>query len=868
MLTTLQDKELDENLQDFLIENDSGARKPGKLGNTIIIGVALLWSLFQLWFASPFAYHDFFTTTLNIPVLNSSSARLFHLAFAVFLVFLAYPAFRFSSRYRIPVVDRVCACVAACCVLYLYIFRDELAYRIGAPTTFDIIIAVTGIVLLLEAARRALGPPLVIIALVFLCYSFAGHMFFIPEVLAHKGHSLGKIVSHQWLTAEGVFGIAIGVSTDFVFLFVLFGALLDKAGAGNYFIKVAFAMLGHFRGGPAKAAIFSSAMTGLISGSSIANVVTTGTFTVPLMRKVGFSREKAGAVEVASSVNGQLMPPVMGAAAFLMVEYVGISYAEVVKHAFIPAVISYIALLYIVHLEALKTHIAPLPKPGHRSFFYSFLSFGLTLCSLVIVIGAVYFAVQWIKALFPEMSFGILVLLIVATYVLLVFYASRFPSLQFEEQESDEIVLPELANTVKSGLHYLLPVVILVWCLMVEKMSPGLSAFWATLFMIFIVFTQKLLFSFFRRDHALFSSVKSGIYDVFDGLVSGARNMIGIAVATAAAGIIVGSVSLTGIGQVMTELVEVISGGSFLLALVFTALICLILGMGLPTTANYIVVANLMAGVIEALGRQNGLIIPLVAIHLFVFYFGIMADVTPPVGLASFAAAAVSGGEPIRTGMQAFVYSIRTVILPFVFIYNTELLLIGVHNWLEGIWIFFKYTVAILIFTAAMQGYFLVKNRMVETVLLFMVAFAIFRPGFIIDRITSPYIEKDASQIFDVLENMQAGEKLKIHFLAQDYYGDSKRFVILMPVSSSETAEEKLHDYGLFLTFKRHKLVVEDIAFASAAERAGIQYEAVITSIAVPQKQLDVHFVQFAAMILFALVVVLQRARRSEILSL
>jgi TRAP transporter 4TM/12TM fusion protein len=586
--------------------------------------------------------------------------------------YTAYPALKRSPRDRIPIQDWVFALVGAFCAAYLFLFYEELSGRAGAPTEFDLVVGVAGMILLLEATRRALGPPLMVVALVFLIYTFGGpHM---PDVIAHKGASLSKTMSHQWLSTEGVF----------VFLFVLFGALLDKAGAGNYFIKVAFSLLGHMRGGPAKAAVVSSGMTGLISGSSIANVVTTGTFTIPLMKRVGFSAEKAGAVEVASSTNGQLTPPIMGAAAFLMVEYVGISYVEVIKHAFLPAIISYIALVYIVHLEALKANMQGLPRRRVSTFTQTLISFGLTIAGLVIVSAVVYYGLGWIKTVAGPASPWIAALLTMIAYIGLLWYGCRFPPLEIDDPNSEVVELPEPGPTIKSGLHFLLPVVVLVWCLTVERFSPGLSAFWATVFMMFIVVSQRPMTAFFRRSGEQFSTAfRDGLIDLFEGLVSGARNMIGIGVATAAAGIVVGTVTLTGIGLVMTEFVEFISAGNLILMLVFTAVISLILGMGLPTTANYIVVSTLMAPVIVTLGAQAGLIVPLIAVHMFVFYFGILADDTPPVGLAAFAAAAISGGDPIRTGLQGFTYDIRTAILPFLFIFNTQLLMIGIETWYE-----------------------------------------------------------------------------------------------------------------------------------------------------------------------------------------
>ena len=343
----------EDELQDLVASSDAGARNPAGAVGTLLAIVAVVWSVFQVLLASPIANY-----VLPGDLINNS--RQIHLAFAIFLAFMAYPALRSSPRHYVPIQDWVMALAGAFIALYGYFFYEKIVNAGGLADDTDKWFALAGLILLFEAARRALGPAMAIIAIIFLAYVFFGSSEWVPEVIRWKGASLKKAMSHMWITSEGVFGIALGVSTKFVFLFVLFGALLDKAGAGNYFIKMAFGALGHLRGGPAKAAVVGSAATGLISGSSIANVVTTGTFTIPLMKRVGFTSEKAGAVEVASSVNGQIMPPVMGAAAFLMVEYVGISYVEVITHAFLPAAISYIALVYIVHLEAVKNNMPTL----------------------------------------------------------------------------------------------------------------------------------------------------------------------------------------------------------------------------------------------------------------------------------------------------------------------------------------------------------------------------------------------------------------------------------------------------------------------------------------------------------------------------
>jgi len=612
----------------------------------------------------------------NVGLFNSTEARSIHLAFAIFLAFLAFPAFKTSPRAYIPIMDWVLAFIGAASAAYIFIIYRELAERPGLPTTEDVVLSVVGIVMVLEATRRALGPPLMIVAIVFIIYSFGGaHM---PEIIAHQGPSLNKGMSHYYLTTEGVFGVALGISTSMVFLFVLFGSLLEKAGAGNYFIRVAFALMGHMQGGPAKAAVVSSALNGLVSGSAIANVVTTGTFTISLMKKVGVSAEKAGAVEVASSTNGQSTPPIMGAVAFLMVEFVGITYTEVITHAALPALISYIALVYIVHLEAVKADMKGIPRRNPPRFLQSVTNFLLSFVGIAVVCVVVYYTLGWTKIAFGDATSWMTAVVMVIAYVGLVKYSTRFPELATDIEITE---FPTVGPTVKAGLYYLLPIFLLVWCLVVERLSPGLSAFWATAFMLFLLLTQSSVKAFKRNtDEPLISTLRQGVGEVTEGLISGSRNMIGIGVATAAAGIIVGTVTLMPIGQVMGELVEFLSGGYLILMLFWTAVFSLILGMGLPTTANYIVVSSLMAPVIVTIGAENGLIVTLIAAHMFVFYFGILEDDTPPVAIAAFAAAAISGGDPIKTGLQGFAYDTRTAILPFLFIFNTEILMIGVET--------------------------------------------------------------------------------------------------------------------------------------------------------------------------------------------
>ncbi|MFZ8864971.1 MAG: TRAP transporter permease [Rickettsiales bacterium] len=850
-----------QDLHDLVLDNDTGARRPEGLTLKISLFVAFSWSLFQLWIASPLPFVlaeniNFF----KILVIDSTKSRYIHLAFAFMLVFISYPAFASSPRKKVPIIDWIIAAIAVFAALYLLIFYNQLSQRAGMATKFDVVISILGLIFLIEATRRALGPPLAIIALLFLIYTYAGP--YMPEVLIHKGHNLQKIASHQWLATEGVFGIALGVSTGFVFLFVLFGSLLEKAGAGNYFIKVAFSLLGHLKGGPAKAAVLSSGMTGLISGSSIANVVTTGTFTMPLMRKVGFSREKAGSVEVASSVNGQIMPPVMGAAAFLMVEYIGIAYTEVVKHAFIPAVISYIALLYIVHLEALKSNMKTLPKRGVSSLKLSLLRSMIIISSIVIISGVFYYLFSFLQESFGKIGLLIISLIILSIYLWLVKIKSKLPDL--DDNPDHEITeLPEVGPTVKTGLYYLLPIAVLIWCLMVERLSPGLSAFWATLAMIIIIITQKPLTNYFRQEQNYRKKFIEGLQDLYWGMITGAKNMAGIGVATAAAGIIVGTVTQTGVGNKMTELVALVAGNSVFLMLLFTAFICIILGMGLPTTANYIVVSSLMATVIVELGKQNGVIIPLVAVHFFVFYFGIMSDVTPPVGLASFAAAAVSGGNPIKTSFQAFLYSMRTMILPFLFIYDNRLLLIGIDSFIGAVGIFIKSTLAILVFTAASQGYFIVKSKLRESLLLLLISFSIFIPKFWLNKIVSPYQYYKPSEIYQILPNVAAEESVKLKLKGIDFFGEEKDLYVSVVFGDYNTAEEKLDNYGLSLYEDENRIYISTVKFGSKAYNDGIEMDYEIIGLRTKNQQPSEWFIYIPAVFLLLLIYFMQVKRKN-----
>ncbi|MBO9449778.1 TRAP transporter permease [Tropicibacter sp. R16_0] len=852
----------EEELQDLVASSDAGARDPaGSVGLFLAI-VAVIWSVFQVVLASPLS-----NVLLPGSVVNNS--RQIHLAFAMFLAFAAYPALKSSPRNYIPIQDWIMGIAGAGIALYGYIFYQKIVDSGGLADDVDKWFALAGLLLLFEAARRALGPAMAIIATIFLAYVFFGSSSWVPEVIQWKGASLKKAMSHMWITSEGVFGIALGVSTKFVFLFVLFGALLDKAGAGNYFIKMAFGALGHLRGGPAKAAVVGSAATGLISGSSIANVVTTGTFTIPLMKRVGFTSEQAGSVEVASSVNGQIMPPVMGAAAFLMVEYVGISYVEVITHAFLPAAISYIALVYIVHLEAVKRNM---PTLGNRV-----VSMGRTIGGMALFFAGfaglcygVQYPVQFIVNMMPGASGLMLSALIVLAYVILLWFASGVEDLVPDDPNAKEVELPVVSEIYKAGLHYLLPIIVLVYFLMIEQKSPGLSAFWATALLFVILLTQKPLKAIFRGQTNMGATFMEGVGDLWNGLIDGARNMIGIALATATAGVIVGTVTLTGVGQVMADLVEFMSGGNLILMLVMVGLLSLVLGMGLPTTANYIVVSSLMAGVVVELGAQSGLIVPLIAVHLFVFYFGIMADVTPPVGLASFAAAAVSGGDAIKTGFTAFFYSLRTVALPFVFIFNTDLLLIDV-TWTQGIIVAIAATIAILVFTAGTMGYFITRSRIYESIALILVAFALFRPDFFMNRIAPPFENIEPAAFVQAVGEAEEGKEIRMVVSGPDFdTGNTKETTLVLTVGPEADGAARVDAFGLLLLEEDGVMKLDEPMFGSpvASSLESFDFYAddpvQIASIQAPADQPLKELIYIPALILLGLIAMLQRGRAAK----
>ncbi|MBA3496921.1 MAG: TRAP transporter permease [Ramlibacter sp.] len=818
-----------EELDKLVKEADLGGREPGGAVGLGLAIVAALWSVFQVWYASPLPF------TLGLGILNDTEARAIHLAFAVFLAFCAFPAFRQSSRSVIPWSDWLLAAVGAFCAAYLFLFYKELAARPGAPTTLDVAVGLTGVAIMLEATRRAMGFGMLVTTGLFIAFVFLGP--YMPEAIQHRGVSLSRFISHMWLTTEGVYGVALGVSVQFIFLFVLFGTLLDIAGAGNYMLQVSLATLGHLRGGPAKVAVVSSALNGIVSGSSVSNVVSGGIFTIPLMKRTGYSGVKAGAIEAASSINGQIMPPVMGAAAFLMVEYVGIPYSEIIRHAALPAIMSYVALFYIVHLEALKYGLRPLVRSRQPTWRERAIGWALGLSGTAAAFAAIYYIITAVQWLAGDRAGWALALLCGVTYVALMAYSSRYPDVPIDDPLAADVKLPMPWPTVRAGLHFFIPVVVLLWALMAEELSPGLSAFWATIAAIAMVLLQPVMLSVFRPTgmaDPLTGALRRGLADLCKGLVLGARNMIGIGVACASAGLIVGTITLTGMGLMMTDFVELVSAGNVLVMLILTAFICLLIGAGVPTTANYILVATLMAPVIVELGARSGLVIPLIAVHLFVFYFGILADVTPPVGLASYAAAAISGEDPNATGWQATWYSLRTTVLPFVFIFNPQILLIGVGSWVEVVLVCITGTVASLLFAAATMRWFRTRCTWVEVGLLLVATFLFFRPDWVIDQFWPKYVDAPAADIYKVADGLAEEEWLVLGIAGETLDGKPQTKTVAIPMGKGSTGRERLRDAGVTLSQLGSELQVAQVKFGSRARKLGVEQGYKIATLKLP----------------------------------
>lgn len=611
-----------EELDDFLssIDKESSYRRLEGWQNKLVIFIAIAFSVFQLY-------------TSIFGMLPAQKQRNIHLCFVFVLAYLMYPGTSKGNKKKFGVIDIIFAVLGAAATLYSVVNYEPLIRRAGMQTQVDIVFGVIGVILVLEAARRVVGTPIVVVASVFFLYCFAGP--YLPGFLNHRGYSFTRVISHMWFTTEGIIGTPLGVSSTFVFLFILFGSFLNETGIGEFFIDIANAIAGWARGGPAKVSVISSALMGTVSGSSVANTVGTGSFTIPLMKRLGYHAEFAGAVEAAASTGGQIMPPIMGAAAFLMAEFAGVPYKQVAAAAIIPAVLYFTGIWLSVDFEAKKLGLSGMSK---------------------------------------------------------------------EE-------LPKPGKVFKEKGHLVLPLIGIIYFLV-----SGATPLRAALAGIVLSVVAAAL----KKDTRL--SVKQ----ILGCLESGAKGALSVGAACACAGIIVGSVTLTGLGLKLGNGLVELAGGSLLLTMVFTMISCIILGMGIPTTANYVITSTVAAPALMQLG------VPTLAAHMFCFYFGIVADITPPVALAAYAGSGISGGDPLKTGFQAVRLAIAAFLIPYLFVYNPVMLLIDA-NFLNIVTVVISALIGMVGISAGLSSYFITKTNIFEKIILLAGGFGLLVPGTVTD---------------------------------------------------------------------------------------------------------------------------------------
>ena len=620
-MTEIKDNEFEQAevvSEEFLrkVDKESDYRVLTGFFAKLIAAIAITFSVFQVY-------------TAAFGTLDAMLQRAIHLAFALCLIFLLYPARVSWPRDKIHPIDVVFAILGAAAPLYIVVFYKQLVMRAGLVTTTDYIVGIIAILLILEAVRRVVGIPMVCVAILFLVYALYGRQ--LPGVLAHRGADLPTLVQHLFYTTEGIFGIPLGVSSTFIFLFILFGAFLEKTGLGQLFIDLSNAVAGWAAGGPAKVAVIASALEGTVSGSSVANTAGSGSFTIPMMKKLGYEPEFAGAVEATASTGGQLMPPIMGAAAFLMAEFIGLPYFRIVTAAIIPSLLYYFGVWTQVHFEAKRLGLRGMSR--------------------------------------------------------------------------DE--LPKIGDVLKERGHLLVPLIALIY-LLAKGYTPMRAALVAIVLTIGCAMLKK--------------NTRISFFDIVEGLEKGARGALGVVAATACAGIIVGVVTLTGLGLRLGSVLVDIADGKLFLTLVFTMLTSIILGMGVPTTANYVITSTIAA---PALIMMD---VPVLAAHMFVFYFGIIADVTPPVALAAFVGAGIAKANPLKTGIQATKLAIAAFLVPYIFVYNPSLLLIDV-NAVDMILISITAIVGIIGVGAGMEGFFLMDLTVIERVIFFVGGLLLVIPG-------------------------------------------------------------------------------------------------------------------------------------------
>lgn len=603
------------------LEKESNTMEHVGIVGKIVTALAISFSVFQLY-------------TATFGVLDAQLQRAVHLGFGLCLIYLFYPTFPKSLvTQKLHPVDYLLAISGAAMPAYIIIQYHELVLRAGMINNTDLLVGVFGVALVIEATRRVVGIPMLVVVMFFLAYAFAGP--YMPGVLAHRGLTVEQLIGHLYFTTEGVFGIPLGVSSTFIFLFILFGAYLESTGLGKFFIDLANALAGWASGGPAKVAVLSSGLMGTVSGSSVANVVGTGSFTIPMMKKLGYDKEFAGAVEAAASTGGQLMPPVMGAAAFLMAEFVGVPYIEIVKAAVIPAVLYFSGVWLGVHFEAKRKNLKGVPR--------------------------------------------------------------------------DE--LPKAWDILRERGHLAIPLVAIVY-LLVSGYTPMRAALFAIVLSIAASFLRK--------------STRMEVGEIVNGLVVGAKGVLGVLVACASAGIIIGVVTKTGVGLKLASALLDLAGGEMLLTMFFTMITALILGMGVPTTANYVITSTIAA---PALLQMH---VPAIAAHMFVFYFGIIADVTPPVALAAYAGSAISGGNALKTGVNASKLAIAAFIIPYMFVMSPVLLMINATPVTLAVTLFTA-VIGMIGLSASLIGYFIDNMSILERILLFVAGVLMIDPGMMTD---------------------------------------------------------------------------------------------------------------------------------------
>ena len=610
------------NVDDVLEKFDPESRflKLSGLWLPIAKTIAILFSLFQLY-------------TGLFGVFEAQIQRPTHLMFTLALVYFLYPYKPKRAGTRPHPVDIVLSILSVTATLYSIMNYETLMESAGLYSNLDVAVALLGIILTLEATRRIVGLPIVIIATAFLAYAYLGAYF--PGFLSHRGFGMQRIASQMWFTTEGIIGLPLGVSANFIFLFILFGAFLNSTGIMDFFMDLSYAVAGWASGGPAKIAVISSALEGTVSGSSVANTVGSGSFTIPMMIRLGYRPEFAGAVEAAASTGGQIMPPVMGAAAFLMAEFMNVPYAVVVKAAIIPAILYFTGVFAEVHFEAKKCGLKGLSR---------------------------------------------------------------------EE-------LPKIGKILKTRSYLILPLVGIVYFL-VEGATPMRAAMSGLGLCILVGLIRK--------------ETRLNLKKLLDTLEAGARAALGVAAACATAGIIVGVVTLTGLGLKMGDGLLALAGGSLILTLFFTMITSLILGMGAPTTANYVITSTVAAPALIKLG------VPLMASHMFVFYFGVIADITPPVALAAMAGAALAKADPMKTGLQASKLAIAAFLVPFMFVYSPAMLMINA-TLLEVIQIVITAIIGMIAVGAAVEGWYWTRMAWWERMIAFSAGLLLIHPGAVTD---------------------------------------------------------------------------------------------------------------------------------------